>query len=304
MKRRVLITITDTRRFFQFSLGQVVKWIALALFLALVAAAVSGWLYVRSVERAYDAALARQKSLEESRKVLRQRIEKLDGQIEARQRALDRLGDRLSDLETMINGETDLNATTSERVDNVTLSASQLALLFSIVPNGSPLPDTKVTGSFGWRVHPVRKRREFHAGLDLRAKTRKPVWTTADGIVEFAGYHKRSGYGNLVIIDHGFGFKTYYGHLARVNVRTGDAVIKGDVIGISGNTGLSTAPHLHYEVRFLTRPVNPYWLMRWEKRDYRMIFEKLKRIPWNALIAVMGHLAYKVTPPSSHREPE
>ncbi|MCF6201760.1 MAG: M23 family metallopeptidase, partial [Hydrogenimonas sp.] len=131
-----------------------------------------------------------------------------------------------------------------------------------------------------------------------------PVWTTANGVVEYAGYHKRSGYGNLVIVDHGFGFKTYYGHLKRVSVRTGDTLIKGDIVGISGNSGLSTAPHLHYEIRFLTRPLNPYRFIKWKKESYRSIFKKVKRVPWESLIALVNHMATQAVPPSSRREQE
>jgi murein DD-endopeptidase MepM/ murein hydrolase activator NlpD len=292
MKRKLLVTITDTERFRQYTLDEVLKYIAAAILLVIVTGTVSFYLYFRWLEESYAEAKAKEK-------VLTQRIESLNRQIEKRQIALDRLGDRLSDLEIMVGQKSEADYDTSTRLENVTLSAAQLALLFSIVPNGSPVPMEGITSAFGWRTHPIRKTREFHAGIDLRAKRHKPVWTTADGVVEYAGYHKRSGYGNLVIIDHGFGFKTYYGHLKKVTVRTGDTVIKGDVIGLSGNTGLSTAPHLHYEIRFLSRPLNPYWFLKWKKERYTDIFRKVKKVPWESFIALTGHMAATALPPSS-----
>jgi murein DD-endopeptidase MepM/ murein hydrolase activator NlpD len=302
VKHRFLITITDTESFRQFTLNQLFKWVAAALVLGVVAAGIATWFYLKWLEDAYDEAKLREKVLERNIGTLRKRVEGLNLQIEARQKALDRLGDRLSDLEILVGEKPDTNFSTPTRLQNVTLSAAQLALLFSIVPNGEPLPMEGITSAFGWRRHPIRKTREFHPGIDLRAKRSKPVWTTADGVVEYAGYHKRSGYGNLVIIDHGFGFKTYYGHLKKTTVRKGDTVVKGDLIGLSGNTGLSTAPHLHYEIRFLTRPVNPYWFIKWKKEKYRTIFRKVKQVPWESFIALVSHMAAQAIPPSSPPE--
>jgi len=299
MRHRFLITVTDTNGFRQYTLSQIFKWIVLIAALGILSAGVAAWLYLAWLEDAYEEAKLRQKVLERNIRLLENDIGNLNLQIESRQDALDRLGDRLTDLEIFVGEKPDMNFSTPTRLENVTLSAVQLALLFSIVPNGEPLPMEGITSAFGWRKHPIKKRREFHPGIDLRAKKRKPVWTTADGVVEYAGYHRRSGYGNLVIIDHGFGFKTYYGHLRKTSVRKGDTVVKGDIIGISGNTGLSTAPHLHYEIRFLTRPVNPYWFIKWKKESYQTIFKKVKQVPWESFIALTSHMAAQAIPPSS-----
>ncbi len=292
MKHKILITVTDTKGFRQFTLGQIVKRLIFGVLFALVAGAVAAYFYMMWLEDAYEEAKLRQRVLERNITVLNERIEK-------RQEELERLGDRLSDLEVFVGEKPGKDFSTSTRLANVTLSAAQIALLFSIVPSGAPLPMHGVTSAYGWRKHPIKGGREFHAGIDLRAKNRKPVWTTADGVVEYAGYHKRSGYGNLVIVDHGFGFKTYYGHLKKVSVRTGDTLIKGDLVGISGNSGMSTAPHLHYEIRFLTRPLNPYPFLKWKKESYSSIFKKVKKVPWESFIALISHIAAQAIPPSS-----
>ena len=303
MRRRILITITDTHRFRQFTLHQIVRWIVAAGIVAGALLAVGTWFYLRSLQEANVAAQKRQKQLEVQIGRLKEQETRLERQITQKSAALAQLGDRLSVLEVMMGQTSDENYTVPTRLRNVTLSAAQLALIFTIVPNGAPLPFQGVTSPFGRRIHPVTRRPEFHTGIDLRAKHHKPVWTTADGIVEYAGYNGGSGYGNLVIVDHGFGFKTYYGHLHKVLVRRGDTVVKGDPIGLSGNTGRSTAPHLHYEVRFLGRALNPDWFIRWQRKDYRAIFQKIKEVPWQSLIALAGHIASRVVPPSSPREP-
>ena len=112
-----------------------------------------------------------------------------------------------------------------------------------------------LTDSFGWRIHPITGRRQFHYGQDISTQLGSKVIATANGFVLAA--ERRGAMGNLIIIDHGFGFSTWYGHLARFNVREGDRVKRGQVIGYIGNTGMSNAPHLHYEVRVFGRSQNP-----------------------------------------------
>ena len=109
--------------------------------------------------------------------------------------------------------------------------------------------------AFGWRIHPFTGRREFHNGIDIATQVGNKVIAPANGVVLVAEY--RQYYGNLIILDHKFGYTTRYGHLASFNVKEGQRVKRGDVIGYVGNTGRSTAPHLHYEIRFLGKPINP-----------------------------------------------
>ena len=112
-----------------------------------------------------------------------------------------------------------------------------------------------VTSDFGQRVDPYTAERVMHAGLDIAAPHGKEVFAPSDGIVVFAGME--GGYGNVIVIDHGYGIKTRYGHLARIMVRAGERVHRGIQIGAVGNTGRSTGPHLHYEVRVNGVPQNP-----------------------------------------------
>jgi hypothetical protein len=109
---------------------------------------------------------------------------------------------------------------------------------------------------FGVRVHPVHKVKKMHQGIDFTAPPGTPIQATGNGTVK-AVKKKRTGYGSHVIIDHGYGYQTLYGHMKHVNVKTGDVVVKGQQIGTVGSTGTSTAPHCHYEVRFNNKAVNP-----------------------------------------------
>ncbi len=113
-----------------------------------------------------------------------------------------------------------------------------------------------ISSGFGYRRSPFTGKREFHRGLDIVNRKGSPVVVTADGRVKFAGHN--GGYGNLVVVDHGMGVETKYGHLYRIEVKVGDKVIRGQEIGALGNTGRSTGPHLHYEIVVSKHAVDPH----------------------------------------------
>lgn len=113
----------------------------------------------------------------------------------------------------------------------------------------------RVASGYGMRIDPVYHVRRFHQGMDFTAPTGTEVFATGNAKVEFAGW--KQGYGNTVILDHGYGYKTLYAHLYKILVRKGQKVRRSDVIALVGNTGKSTGPHLHYEVRLNGRAVDP-----------------------------------------------
>jgi murein DD-endopeptidase MepM/ murein hydrolase activator NlpD len=116
--------------------------------------------------------------------------------------------------------------------------------------------DGRLSSPFGGRSDPFSGEGAIHTGVDLTALSGTPVRATADGVVAFAEWSGH--YGQLVVVDHGNGMQTYYAHLSRFEVISGQEIRRGDVVGESGSTGRTTAPHLHYEVRMAGTPVNPY----------------------------------------------
>ncbi|HTB21771.1 MAG TPA: M23 family metallopeptidase [bacterium] len=117
-----------------------------------------------------------------------------------------------------------------------------------------------ISSPFGKRVDPVSGRAGFHTGVDIANDSGTPVHCTADGKVSFAGWE--GGYGKLVIVNHGHGFSTYYGHLSEIKTSAGARVHRGDVVGLMGATGNTTGPHVHYEIRVYGEPVNPVKYMQ------------------------------------------
>lgn len=122
------------------------------------------------------------------------------------------------------------------------------------IPVGWPATGS-ITSSFGYRIHPLTLTYEYHSGVDIANKPGTPVKTTANGVVRYSGW--AMGYGLCIIIDHGFGYSTLYGHLSQVLVKEGEDVKRGEIIGKMGSTGTSTGPHLHYEVWEYSVPKNP-----------------------------------------------
>lgn len=130
----------------------------------------------------------------------------------------------------------------------------------------------RIASGFGYRLHPIYKTYKFHSGIDFTAPRRTPVYATGNGRIEASKYELR-GYGNHVIINHGFGYESLYGHLSSIEVYNGQQVKRGELIGYVGNTGTSTAPHLHYEVIKNRNKVNPinYFFNDVTESDYEAI---------------------------------
>jgi murein DD-endopeptidase MepM/ murein hydrolase activator NlpD len=140
-------------------------------------------------------------------------------------------------------------------LDNVEKDVYDLFNVIKSYPLGKPMTQTDIRSGFGYRTDPFKSRPAFHPGIDFEAKYRQPVFATADGVVEKAGWYY--SYGNTVIIKHENGFETLYGHLARVTVEEGQRVKSGDLIGNAGSTGRSTGTHLHYEIIKNGKRLNP-----------------------------------------------
>lgn len=148
-----------------------------------------------------------------------------------------------------------------ERIRARLTQANDLYRALSFYPLRRPLPPTQAISSrYGSRLDPFHRRPAFHAGLDFRARRGVPVQATALGRVTKAG--RQGGYGKMVEISHGDGVRTRYAHLSSINVRVGQSVQAGDIVGAVGSTGRSTGPHLHYEIRRNGRTVDPLRFVR------------------------------------------
>jgi len=147
------------------------------------------------------------------------------------------------------------NYLASSAVPQYSSRQSRSVLRQTMSPAGWPV-NGRLESGYGVRSDPFSGEGAYHTGIDISAPMGTPVLATADGQVVGAGMS--AGYGRLVIVDHGNGYQTYYGHLSRLNVMMGQDIRRGDAVGLVGMSGRSTGPHLHYEVRVGSAPVNPY----------------------------------------------
>jgi hypothetical protein len=147
----------------------------------------------------------------------------------------------------------------SKSFDDVIKMVKNKAVLLASIPAIMPISNKNLRhqpSGFGWRTHPIYKTSEFHPGMDFAAPTGTPIYATGDGIIERADATAQ-GYGNHVVINHGYGYETLYGHMSRIACRVGQKIKRGQLIGYVGSTGLSTAPHVHYEVMKNGGKLNP-----------------------------------------------
>ena len=165
----------------------------------------------------------------------------------------------------------------SKSFDDVSTLQRSAGDLASHIPALSPLDPTtyRLSSPFGYRVHPVLGYRKRHTGMDFACPPGNPIYVSGGGVVVKVA-HDRGGYGNHVEVDHGFGYKTRYAHMSRIDVKLGQRLERGDCLGLTGRSGLVSGPHLHYEVMYRKEYVNPalYMDLSIPAEDYKDMVRK------------------------------
>lgn len=218
-------------------------------------------------------------------------------QINNRITEIEQLSFQLNDLQKLLNIGLDLSSN-SNLFQNYEMNDLDKKYIFKNIPNSSPLKDIFITSKYGVRFHPILDEEKFHTGLDLRAKVGTEVYSTADGIIWETRDVDSGGYGKYITILHNYGFRTLYAHLNDVYVKKGDIITKGTLIGLSGNTGRSSGPHLHYEIRYLDNHIDPSNFIYWNKKTFQTIFLKNENdIQWknmfNLIKSNLNELQYE-----------
>jgi len=281
MDHHINITVEDAKGVKEFTFHKRVKHFALYSAISIVVLLIVAAVVVFELTKELGNIEAK-KSMLEAQNTL------LESTILTKERELTHLDERLVQIEELIGMEVEEGSPLSERVNVAQLTSKQRSFIFEILPNGSPIEYHGITSRFGYRTHPITGRREHHKGSDMKAKLFTEVYATANGVVEYAGYHRKSGFGRLIILNNSYGFRTYFAHLGKIKVKHGQVVQKGDLIALTGNSGRSNGPHLHYEIRFMHRAVNPFWFIKWTMNNYEEIFEKEKHVPWEPLLALIS----------------
>ncbi len=299
MKDQLIITISDIHGSTQYTVNEVIKkiilWIIMGIFLIIMGT----YIYISMIQNNVTQLHNKVSEIEQKSQELTKRNSDLinnnqilTDEITDRSQKLVSMDDKLKEIEEMVGVGPDINSSFFDRIDDAKLhqaqkieeakvTALQVAFLAKGIPSGHFLDYRRVSSKFGYRIHPVTKRKDFHAGLDLSAKHGTPIYAPADGVVEYA--KKKGAYGNFLLIAHNYGFKTAYGHLSRYAVKHGEYVSKGDLIAYIGSTGRSTGPHLHFELRYLNKWLDPYTFMKWDTKDADIIRKKEKKVNWQGI---------------------
>lgn len=288
LKNKFTITISDINGSRHFYLNQIIKKIVLYIIAFVFLFLISSGFYIKYLDSKVDALdgkreelLKKSKELETLNMTMQQSLDEKAAQYAV-------IEDKIASFEEALGLENENNLTISARLENLNLTNDQQQGILNQIPNGWPITNKGVTGKFGWREHPILKRKEFHPGIDLAASIGTPIYAPASGVVEFSGY-SNNGYGYNVILLHNFGFKSVFAHMTRKDVvKAGDFVNKGDLIGYTGNTGLSTGPHLHYEVRFINKTLEPLYFLNLKRKNMNEFFNQERRVPWQSLIKTVS----------------
>ncbi|MBK2000273.1 peptidoglycan DD-metalloendopeptidase family protein [Campylobacter sp. LH-2024] len=284
IKNKFTITITDVNGSKHFYLNQIIKKIFIYIIAFVLLFLIFSGFYIKYLDsKVTDVSKKREELLKKSKELEYSNIQ-MQKKIEEKAKQYAAIEDKIASFEEALGLEAENNLTITDRLENLKLTNEQQIEILRQIPNGWPIENKGITGNFGWREHPLLKRKEFHPGIDLRAEVGTPVYATANGVVEFAGYSD-NGYGYNVILLHNFGFKTVFAHMTRRDVvKAGQFVTKGQLIGYSGNTGLSTGPHLHYEVRFINKTLEPLYFLNLKRKNMNNFFNQERRVPWQSLV--------------------
>jgi murein DD-endopeptidase MepM/ murein hydrolase activator NlpD len=287
VKNRLFITLTDVKGSRQFTMLRPHLYRVLFIFLLTLLSLILYpiWLKEHNNQLLFsnNALLEQQHQIKQQTEALHVRHQQLSEQLEQQTATLALNQQQYQHLVKQIHfSDSDILAT-ADRFDVLANQVAFRKMLLQIMPNGRPVRYDRVTSSFGHRFHPFLKKRYLHKGIDVHSRLGTPVVATADGLVTNV-QKSVGGFGKLIKVTHPMGFTTYYGHLKTIGVNTNQVVRKGEVIGYSGNTGRSTGPHLHYEVRFGNVAHDPANFILLTLNNFDQQLEKIEDIPWASLM--------------------
>ncbi len=290
MKDRVIISISSSKGTREFNLS---KWVArslrglgVAVVSGLIGASVSIYYLMDEVDFAKSKQIeleSKSISLSEEVQNLQELKVNLESDLLEREERINLVSDRLGELEKVLGFEVEGEVELESRLDAAAITSSVRAIMLNQIPSGAPVLDSYISSGYGKRKHPVSGKWRMHRGTDFGVNIGTPIYAPADGVIEVTR-PSNQGSGNYLRMQHSYGFTSSYSHLQKFAVKSGDFVKKGDLIAYSGNSGLSSGPHLHYEIRFVGRALNPYDFIKWDVDNFESIFTKVKTVHWDSLV--------------------
>ncbi|MBY7974800.1 peptidoglycan DD-metalloendopeptidase family protein [Vibrio fluvialis] len=289
MKENVIVSVSSIHGTRHFHIGKWFRHCLKGFGYVLLAGAVAAGGVIYYLVGEVDFAKLKQQELESQSTSLNEEVaslkelkDNLENDLLEREEKMQIVSDRLGDLEKVLGVE-DSGAELESRLDTAAITSSVRMVMLTQIPSGAPVHNARISSGYGKRVHPVTGQVKFHRGQDFAVNTGTPVYAPADGVVEVTRASSK-GSGNFLRLQHSYGFTSSYSHLQKFAVKSGDFIQKGDLIGYSGNSGLSSGPHLHYEIRFVGRSLDPRPFVDWGVNNFESIFTKVRGIRWESLV--------------------
>lgn len=285
MKDKFIITLSDVHGSKQYTVSQFLKVIAGWIVIAIVITFAIGGMIVYTLSNHVDELKKEKVELKQAIDSRTETLEAMNEQLlEAKKLiGLDSPKEEGEEVKQDENQTKNIQDGVESEAGPYNLSKKEFLFLSNLVPNGKPLDYRRISTRFGFRRHPITKRKQFHPANDLAADLGTPIYAPAGGVVVYAG--KKKFYGNFLLIRHGLGFATAYGHLHRIGVKSGEYVKKGQLVALCGNTGRSTGSHVHYELRYLSKWLDPEpFMKRWSYKSYKEVMKKNPQVDWEELI--------------------
>lgn len=305
MRDRYRITITGHRQSWHFAPTTAMQKLIVGGTIAFAVVLVLGGLLIGGLDLRVSSlndtvaglGQSRQEIATNNQALLRER-KRLQDALAAKNRELELFTSEIDRIEVLVGLQAVPGMGIYGRIDLAQQVALQKRTMLDSIPSGYPVQDSYITSRYGKREHPVLNRDAFHNGVDLKAVRGTPVLASAKGVVEWAGQHQSSGLGRMVRLVHNFGFESIYGHLTKVEVKVGQYVRQGDLLGYTGSTGLTDGPHLHYEVSYLNRRLNPVPFLEWNLENYGAVFASEEQVQWESLTEMISRkvVGLPVTP--------
>jgi murein DD-endopeptidase MepM/ murein hydrolase activator NlpD len=290
MKEHVIVSVSTVEGSRHYQLGKwvqkLLKFLGYTTVVGIISASVAIYYLLDEVDLfklRHDKLQMHSMALSEEISSLHNLKQDLETDLTAREERLLLVSDRLSDLEQVLGVSADKESELETRLDAAAITSTVRVLMLNQIPSGSPVGDIRVSSKYGYRTHPETQKRTLHRGMDFAVNTGHPIYSPADGVVEVVRPSDK-GSGNFIRLQHSFGFSSSYSHLSKFAVKAGEFIEKGQLIGYSGNSGLSTGPHLHYEIRFVGRALDPQPFSEWGVDNFETIFEKERGIRWDSLV--------------------
>lgn len=289
---KLLISIADENGMKQFCMSkQTTKFIFIGVLLAFGLVLISV-IFMKLLMSEVNYIVTQKKDRLSSYHTTYQKNAMLKSLIQEKSTELSQVNNKIEELESIVSIQEGNSTKDFKPIDISNISKDHKMLILSLIPNGNPVKSFRGKISVSNRAHPLTYKKGVESGVDYLVDKGTPIYASADGVVVLTQENGKTGFGNLIKIAHSFGFSSMYAHLNTLEVKKGDFIQKGQLIGYSGDSGRSEGSRLYYELGFLDHNLNPFDYANWNLDNFEVVLKNDgSGIDWQNLIWAMEDIA-------------